>query len=344
MDRTLRRAADVAAAVALALAAAACNGDGNDDDAGVPATDGDAVATFDRIPDIVEAISPSVVAVVTPAGEGSGVIIDAEGVAVTNAHVVGDASQVEVVFADATSATAEVVAVDRFADLAVLRIERDGLPAAELADDLPEVGQLAVAVGNPLGFENSATAGIISGLGRAVPDAAQQAPGLVDLIQTDAPISPGNSGGALADAEGRVVGINVAYIPPAGGAVSIGFAIPAPTVASVVEDLLDDGEASHAFLGVRLHTVTRGLAEQYALPADDGALVLAVTEDGPAAEAGIEAGDIIVAAGGEPVRAVGDLLGELRRRDPGDDLDLTVVRDGDERDVTVTLADRPDTG
>jgi serine protease DegQ len=303
--------------------------------------DRDAVASFERIPDIVAALSPSVVAVTTPGGEGSGVILRRDGVAVTNAHVVGEATQAEVVFADATSAPAEVVATDPLTDVAVLRIERDEIPAAELAEGLPAVGELAIALGNPLGFENTATAGIISGLERAVPGAARVAPGLVDLIQTDAPISPGNSGGALVNAAGEVVGINVAYIPPTGGAVSIGFAIPAPTVASVVEDLLQDGEASHPFLGIRTHTITPELAQQYGLAREEAVLVLSVTPDGPAAQAGIEPGDIVVAAGGEPVRTIEDLLAAVRGLNPGDELELTVVADGSQRDVTVTLGERP---
>src|SRR5205085_1967535 len=126
-----------------------------------------------------------------------------------------------------------------------------GLPAAKWADRLPPVGSLAIAIGNPLGFENSVTAGIISGTGRAVPGAAQQAPALVDLVQTDAAISPGNSGGALVGGDARVIGVNVAYIPPSASAVSIGFAIPAPTVTDVVKQLIAKGKAAHAYLGVQ---------------------------------------------------------------------------------------------
>lgn len=342
----------VVLAAVLSVAAACGDDDGGGEepdgepgatttDAGTAAGRGGGPGTFERIPEIVEAVSPSVVAISTGPGEGSGVIIQSDGVIVTNAHVVGDADAVEVMFADATRAQAEVVGADRLTDLAVLRVDRDDLPAAELAEELPEVGELAIAIGNPFGFENTVTAGIISGLERAIPGAAQQAPGLVDLIQTDAPISPGNSGGALVNTDGRLVGINVAYIPPAGGAVSIGFAIPAATVAAVVEDLLDDGEASHPFLGVRPQAVTPTLAEQYDLPRDEGVLVLSATSGGPAAEAGIAAGDIIVAIGGEPVRTVEDLLGALRGMEPGDELDMTVVSGDEEREVAVTLGERP---
>ncbi|HKH04235.1 MAG TPA: trypsin-like peptidase domain-containing protein [Acidimicrobiales bacterium] len=312
----------------------------SDDDTGV--ADTAAVATFDRIPDIVDAVAPSVVAIATDQGEGSGVIVGSDGVVVTNAHVVGDADEVRLTFADATTATAEVVAADPASDLAVLRPDRDGLPALELAEGLPDAGQLAIAIGNPLGFENSVTAGVISGVQRALPGAAGEAPGLVDLIQTDAPISPGSSGGALVNADGRLVGVNVAYIPPAGGAVSIGFAIPAPTVESVVADLLDDGEAEHPFLGVQPATVTPELAERYGLGSEDGALLIDVTPEGPADEAGVRPGDIVVAAGENDVRSVEELVTAVRRAAPGDDLPLTVVRDGEEREVTVTLTNRPE--
>lgn len=346
------------ATLALALLVVAATGQVGCSDDDAPASDtartpapagggaqpGDDEASFDRIPDVVDAVAPSVVAVATQAGEGSGVVIDRDGVVVTNAHVVGEAEGVGVTLADATRVRGTVVAADRLTDLAVLRVDRDDLPAAELADDLPEVGELAVAIGNPLGFENSVTAGIISGLGREFPGAAARAPALIDLIQTDAPISPGNSGGALVDAEGRVVGINVAYVPPAGGAVSIGFAIPASTVASVTSDLLEDGEVAHAFLGAGLQPLTPQLAATYDLPTDEGALVLSVSGEGAAAEAGLEAGDIVVAAEGEPVRTVEDVLAAVRSREPGDELDLTVIRDGEELDVVVTLARRPGPG
>lgn len=353
MEGTTRWRSATAVILAAALSVAgACGGDGGGEEpsgdqgsatreAGTGGGGGQDTGTFENIPDVVDAVSPSVVAISTGPGEGSGVIIQSDGVIVTNAHVVGDADAVEVMFADASRAEAEVVGADRLTDLAVLRVDRDGLPALELAEELPEVGELAVAIGNPFGFENTVTAGIISGLERAIPGAAQQAPGLVDLIQTDAPISPGNSGGALVNTDGQLVGVNVAYIPPSGGAVSIGFAIPAATVASVVEDLLEDGEASHPFLGVRPQAITPTLAEQYDLPREEGVLVLSATSGGPAAEAGVGAGDIIVELEGEPVRTVEDLLGAIRGMEPGDELQMTVVSDGEEGEVTVTLGERP---
>ncbi|MFP5371033.1 MAG: S1C family serine protease, partial [Actinomycetes bacterium] len=189
---------------------------------------------FGRIPDLVQEVEPSIVSVRTNRGEGSGVVWSDDGIVVTNDHVIAGANRVEVVFADGRRTDAEVIATDPRTDLAVLRSGRKDVPKATFATGLPRVGELAVAVGNPLGFENTVTAGVISGLGRAIPGAAQRAPALIDLIQTDAAISPGNSGGALVNARGEVVGINVAHIPPAAGAESLGFAIPSPTVIDVV--------------------------------------------------------------------------------------------------------------
>jgi serine protease DegQ len=203
------------------------------------------------------------------------------------------------------------------------------------------VGDPAIAIGNPLGFENTVTAGIISGLGRVIPGAAQDAPALIDLIQTDAAISPGNSGGALVNAEGRVVGINVAYIPPAAGAESLGFAIPAPTVRDVVTELLDTGRVRHAFFGVRPGRLTPEIARRLNVAQDSGVLVIEVTTGSPAASAGIAPGDVLLRAGGRELRTVEDFLAVLRGTDPGDDLEVALARGGDVRTVIVRLGERP---
>jgi S1-C subfamily serine protease len=195
-------------------------------------------------------------------------------------------------------------------------------------------------MGNPLGFANTVTAGIVSALHRAIP-AHGQTPALVDLIQTDAPISPGNSGGALVDAEGRLIGINVAYIPPEQRAVSLGFAIPVTTAKRVVEQLISTGTVEHAFLGVTPRELTADLARLYGLGVDAGVLVESVAEGGAAAAGGVEAGDVITAADGERLEIVEDLFAFLRRHRPGDRVTLTLVRDGEQRNVDVTLAERP---
>jgi serine protease DegQ len=168
----------------------------------------------------------------------------------------------------------------------------------------------------------------------------------VDLVQTDAPISPGNSGGALLDAGGQVVGINVAYIPPnlegSPGAVSIGFAIPSPTVVDVVDQLLETGEVRYPFLGITPQAVTPQIAERLDLGTDEGVIVQSVVRDGPADDAGMEPGDVIVGLDDRPVRSVEDFLVELREHVPGDDIAVEVVRDGDERSLDVRLSERPD--
>lgn len=334
----------------LVLPLAACDtaDDGDTDNAGgAPTTaegGGDESTSgdvFGRIPEIVDEVEPSVVAILTDGGEGSGVVWDADGTIVTNNHVVAEAEEIDIAFADGRRSPAELVAADPVTDLAVVRAERVDLPAAEFADGLPEVGALAVAIGNPLGFENTVTAGIVSGLNRAIPGAAGGTQALVDLIQTDAPISPGNSGGALVDVDGRVIGVNVAFIPPAARAVSIGFAIPASTVRDVVSQLLEDGSAEHAFLGIAPAQLTPQIADRLGAEVEQGVVALEVVEGGPADEAGIAAGDIITTIDNREIRSVEELFTALREQEPGDEVTVTVVTDGDEREVRVTLADRP---
>jgi serine protease DegQ len=341
--------------LAMGLLVGACSGDNGEAVRTVTTTEtvssaavqgnGGSGGDFGRIPEIVRAVSPTVVAVLVSGaqgtGEGSGVIWGEDGVIVTNNHVVEGAQEVTVALATGQSENAEVVATDPLTDLAVLRIDRDGLPTAEFADGLPQVGELAVAIGNPLGFENTVTAGIVSGLDRSVPSGGNT-PALVGLLQTDAPISPGNSGGALVDVEGRVIGINVAYIPPQARAVSIGFAIPSPTVVDVVRQLLESGEVQHAFLGVGPAPLTPELAEQFGIDADEGIAVLNVVEGSGADRAGIQPGDVLLSADGEPLRSVEDLFALLRERDPGDEVELELLRDGERETVTVTLTDRPE--
>ncbi|MGH9234935.1 MAG: S1C family serine protease, partial [Acidimicrobiales bacterium] len=276
--------------------------------------------------------------VVTDVGEGSGVIYDDDGAIVTNAHVVAGAATVDVTFADGSRSDGEVVAADPSVDLAVIRTDRDDLEAANFSDGTPRVGELAVAIGNPLGFENTVTAGIVSGLERSVPGGGTA---LVGLLQTDAAISPGNSGGALVGATGEVIGVNVAYIPPAGGAVAIGFAIPSVVVVDVAEEILDGGQAEHAFLGIEPAALTPQLAGQYGIDAESGVLVLEVVPGSPAEEAGIGPSDVIVAVNDEEVAEPGDLLAELRTRDPGDTIELTVRRGGDDVSVDVELGPAP---
>jgi S1-C subfamily serine protease len=307
------------------------------------ASTGGVVATVPTsIPDLVAQVQPQVVAVLrSDGGQGSGVIWSADGDVVTNNHVVEGVDSVTVAFADGQRMSGSVLATDPRSDLAVVRTKRTGLPKATFRDDLPRVGELALAIGNPLGFEESVTEGIISGLNRAIPGAAQNAPALVDLIQTDAGISPGNSGGALVAGDGRVMGINVAYIPPTAGAVAIGFAIPSPTVIDVVTQLIQSGRAEHAFLGVTPVTVDAQLAQSYQLPVNEGAIVAELVRDGPAAKAGAKPGDIITAIDDQPVRTAEDLLSIIRKHKPGDRVTLAIHRQERQLTLDVTLGDLP---
>ena len=337
---------------ALAVFAAACSpggGDGDDTDAAsvtvtetVTAPRGSANGgDFERIPEVVDRVEPSVVTVATDTGEGSGVVWNDDGIIVTNDHVVDGASAVEVVLASGAELPATVEASTPDYDLAVLRVDREGLPAATFSSELPEVGELAVAIGNPLGFEQSVTAGIVSGLHRQIPSGGTTR-ALVDLIQTDAAISPGNSGGALVNADGEVIGINVAYIPPQQGSVSLGFAIPSETVIEVVRQLLETGRVEQAYLGIyNPTTVTPELAEQFDLPAEEGVVFNPIERGGPADRAGLEPGDVIVSIDGKEIRTVEDLFAELRRRKPGDKVSVGIQRSRGRDLVDVTLGEAP---
>ena len=293
------------------------------------------------IPALVRQTEPSVVAVVHDLGEGSGIIYDASGLIVTNLHVVRDATNIDVQLATGERLPAELTATDATTDVALLQIERDNLPAATFAEELPEVGELAIAIGNPVGLENTVTAGIISGLGRSVPSGPVTPQPLVDLIQTDAPISPGNSGGALVNAEGEVVGMNIAYLPPQQtGAVAIGFAIPAATVSDVVEQLRATGTVERAFVGIQTSNITQQIAERFDLDVEQGVLVLQVVPDSPASD-GLLAGDVLTSLNGDPLREVADLYTALRGLSAGDVATFGLIRDGEELQVDVTLAERP---
>jgi S1-C subfamily serine protease len=276
--------------------------------------------------------------VATDRGVGSGIVWAADGTIVTNDHVVAGASRVTVSFADGRHAEARVLATDAYSDVAVLRADRSDLPAATWASSEPSVGAFVVAIGSPLGFQFSVTQGIVSALGRTLPGASST----VDLIQTDAAISPGNSGGALIDQRGEVVGMNVAYIPPSTGAVAIGLAIPAPTVTNVVRQLLEDGKAEHAFLGVQPATLTPEIAQQLGVSATSGVIVVQVVPDSPADRAGIETGDVLVQFGDQNLEKAEDLLVALRGAKVGDRVPVKYIdQNGREQTTTVTLAEAP---
>jgi S1-C subfamily serine protease len=323
---------------------AACSSSTNSGSTGTPAaptgsTAPAAVAGAD-IPALVRQVEPSVVTVLTQNGLGSGIVYKGDGTIVTNAHVVAGVQEVTVALADGQQVPGKVRATDKVSDLAVIQANRNGLPAATFQKPLPQVGELAVVMGSPLGFEATVTSGIISGLHRQIPGSASTGAPLVDLIQTDAAISPGNSGGAVLDAQGEVVGMSVAYIPPAAGAVSLGFAIPAATVVDVADQLLATGTARHAYIGIQPATLTPEIARLLGLNRTSGVVVMQVETPSPAAEAGIQPGDIITSLNGQETAKAEELIAALRGTKPGDRVQLTVLRGANTQQITVTVAER----
>ena len=275
-------------------------------------------------------------------GVGSGVIYRSNGVVLTNEHVVGGHDTVEIAFADGRRVPGRVMAADPDTDLALVKVERTGLPAATFRQKLPAVGSLAVVLGSPLGFAKSVSAGIVSGLHRSIPGSSQETRALVDLLQTDAPISPGNSGGAVVDSEGRVIGISEAYIPPQQGAVAIGFAIPAATAVMVADELLRHGHVEHAFIGIQPAALTPEVAQELHVGRSVGVLVYAVTPGGPADRAAIRPGDVFIKLAGRPLDTVEQLFAVLRHHRPGEEVRIELLRDGKRHIVTVRLSAKPE--
>ena len=353
--RNHRRTAAVAAAVSAAVVLSACTGDSPPPEptgtgaSGVPTSAAPAVPApatggadaAGAIPQLVENLAPSVVTIFTEGGLGSGVVYSEDGLILTNEHVIRGNTDVEVAFADGQRVEGTVRATDPVTDLALVQADRTGLPKPVYQANLPKVGEGAVVLGSPLGFENTATAGIISGLHRSIPGSASNSLSVVDLIQTDAPISPGNSGGAVINMRGEIIGISEAYIPPSAGAVALGFAIPAATAVEVAEELLADGTAEHAYLGLTPGELTAQIADQLGIEQGAGVLVLAVADDGPAGRAGIRPGDVLASMEGADLTAPEALLAELRSRNPGDTVTFSVKRGDQTEDVKVDLAERP---
>lgn len=347
----------IGTATVAALLAAGCSGTGtNANAAGVrpdramrttkdrPTTTtlaGTVTSALDVVPNVVRQLQPSVVTIETNDGLGSGVVWSADGLIVTNAHVVGTSEQVKVDFADGKQVDGTVRATDEVTDLAVVQADRAGLTPATFDTRLPALGSLAVVIGSPLGFTNSVTSGVISGEGRTIPNSAQDSQSLVDLVQTDAAVSPGNSGGALANQNGAISGVVEAYIPPSEGAVSLGFAIPSATVVDVVRQLVATGRAQHAFLGVATTAITPETRQRLDLDRSSGAAIVRITENGPADKAGLQQGDVIIRIGNTKVTSPETLLLALRRTKPGQTVPVTYFRDGKQRVAQVRLADRP---
>ncbi len=291
-------------------------------------------------------------------GEGSGFIIDQEGHIVTNNHVVEDAEELQVTLHDGTIVEAEVLGTDPYSDLAVIDIDLppELLNPVQLGDsDQLQVGQRAIAIGNPFGLEGTLTTGIISALGRTLP--AERLFNIPEIIQTDAAINPGNSGGPLLDAEGQVVGVNTAIRTTTGFGAGVGFAVPVNLVKRVAPQLIAEGSYAHTWLGITGTTITPLLVNQLGLPVDKGVLVSEVLADSPAEKAGIrggtqqveirgrrvsQGGDIIIRIDGREIVQFEDLLGYLvMQTEVGQEVTLDIVRDGAERTLMVVLEARP---
>ncbi|MFC3615959.1 DegQ family serine endoprotease [Lutimaribacter marinistellae] len=265
-------------------------------------------------------------------GLGSGFVIEADGLIVTNNHVVEGADKVTVRLSDDRSFDAEVIGTDPLTDLALLRIEADNLPALELGDsDAIRVGEDVFAVGNPFGLNQTVTTGIVSAKGRNISEGPY-----AEFIQTDAAINKGNSGGPLFNMQGDVIGVNSAIYSPTGGSVGLGFAVTSNILDEVVEDLLDDGKVDRGWLGVSIQNVSPDIAEALGLDGAKGALVSEVVEGSPA-EGVLKAGDVILSFGGKSVTSSSDLPRLVGATDTGENADISVLRNGKEETVTVTV-------
>jgi Do/DeqQ family serine protease len=273
------------------------------------------------------------------AGLGSGVIVRADGYILTNHHVIDGADSIKVELKDGGTFPATLVGSDAPSDLAVLKIDRTGLQPLPLGDsNRVQVGDVVLAVGNPLGVGQTVTMGIVSAKGRAtgVGDGSFE-----DFIQTDAPINQGNSGGALVNTRGELVGINSQILSPSGGNIGIGFAIPVNMAQNVMAQLIEHGEVRRGMLGVTVQSVTSDLASSLQLPSIGGALVSDVTPGSPADKAGVERGDVVVALDGAAVSDSNALRNRVAQTAPGASVALTIWRNGSEKKLTATLGELP---
>ncbi|HET7031845.1 MAG TPA: DegQ family serine endoprotease [Casimicrobiaceae bacterium] len=266
---------------------------------------------------------------------GSGFILSSDGYIITNAHVVDGADEVTVKLTDKREFKAKVIGADKRTDVALLKIEAKDLPKVTIGDpEKLKVGEWVVAIGKPFGLENTMTAGIVSAKGRDLPQE-----NLVPFIQTDAAVNPGNSGGPLFNLKGEVVGINSLIFSRTGGFMGLSFAIPIDLAMNSVAQLKEKGRVTRGRIGVQITEVTKETAESFGLPKAMGALVNSVEKDGPAAKAGIEAGDIIVKVDGREVRGSSELPRIVTMIKPGTKVTLTVFRKGAQKDIGVTVAE-----
>ncbi|KVT82227.1 peptidase [Burkholderia ubonensis] len=269
---------------------------------------------------------------------GSGFIVSPDGYILTNAHVIDGANVVTVKLTDKREYKAKVVGADKQSDVAVLKIDASGLPIVKIGDPAQsKVGQWVVAIGSPYGFDNTVTSGIISAKSRALPDE-----NYTPFIQTDVPVNPGNSGGPLFNLKGEVIGINSMIYSQTGGFQGLSFAIPINEAIKVKDELVKTGHVSRGRLGVAVQGLNQTLASSFGLPKPDGALVSSVDPSGPAAKAGLQPGDVILAVNGVPVADSTTLPSQIASFKPGSKADLQIWRDKSKKTVSVTLGSMAD--
>lgn len=270
-----------------------------------------------------------------PQAAGSGVIVDAgKGLILTNHHVIAQADEISVRLKDDREFEAELVGADPESDIAVLRIDAENLADLPVADsDELRVGDFVVAIGNPFGLRQTVTSGIVSGLGRHGLGKRYE-----NFIQTDASINPGNSGGALVNLKGELVGINTAILSQSGGNIGIGFAIPTNIATVVMQQIVEHGEVRRGHLGVVGQDLTNELAKAFDLDVNNGVVIAQVVPDSPADKAGLKERDVITAVNGTKVRDFADLANAIGLRSPGEEVEITYIRDGKKRRVTATLS------
>jgi serine protease Do len=298
---------------------------------------GQVAAAGDQIVEVARQVSPAVVSVTRTGGAGSGVIISEDGIILTNNHVVGNANRVAIRLIDGRQFTGVVLGRDPGIDIAIVRIDAPDLAVAPLGDsDALQVGQAAIAIGNPLGLERTVTSGIISAINRSPRGFL-----LEGLVQTDAAINPGNSGGPLLDIDGEVIGINTAIIRGQADvpAVGLGFAVPINLAVNVVEQILTTGRVVRAYMGISAGDIEPEMAQQLNLPVNEGVIIIEVAEGSPAHRAGLQIRDIVTAIDGSDVHRMADMRTVLRAKVPGEHIRLSVHRDGSVRDITITLGE-----
>jgi serine protease Do len=270
-------------------------------------------------------------------GQGSGFFISADGFAVTNNHVVDKAQNVQVTADDGKIYEAKVIGTDARSDLALIKVEgRGDFPFVKFAEGNPRIGDWVLAVGNPFGLGGTVTAGIVSARGRDIGNGPYD-----DFIQIDAPVNKGNSGGPTFDVDGNVIGVNTAIFSPSGGSVGIAFAIPADTVKKVVAQLKDKGSVTRGWIGVQIQSVTPEIADSLGLKSVQGALVAEPQSGGPAAKAGIEAGDVITSVNGAALKDARELARQIGGLPPGTSVKLSILHKGVEKSVVLTLGQLP---